>query len=321
MSTKLFNIILLTGIVVSANIPQADAYWIWTPKSKKWINPRYSAKDNPEEQFEWAQNFYKEGNFKRALKEFRKIVQEYPKSSYAPEALFFSGNCFMKLRKYYDAYLEFQKILEKYPGSSRVQDVVKKQVQIANHYFYREDLKILGSKIPRTYEYPIEIYSQIVKNSPYGKYADYAQFYFAESYRLANKFDEAIEAYETLVNRFPQSEYVPESRYKIALSSTVSSSTEVAYTEREREKAISEFEAYMQKNDQMPRVNIARQEMEKLKKKNAEKILGIARLYEKRRKYKAALMYYKDFYRKYADHEKGGMVKNKIDELSQKIDS
>jgi hypothetical protein len=49
------RIILSLLIISFLSIQPAQAYWIWTPKTGKWVNPKNLPKDNPKEQF--AQNF------------------------------------------------------------------------------------------------------------------------------------------------------------------------------------------------------------------------------------------------------------------------
>ena len=36
----------------------AGAYWIWTPESKKWTNPKYAPKESPQEQLNFAKSYY-----------------------------------------------------------------------------------------------------------------------------------------------------------------------------------------------------------------------------------------------------------------------
>ncbi|NQV04760.1 MAG: hypothetical protein HQ532_04595, partial [Candidatus Omnitrophica bacterium] len=70
--------ILMLGVMVVAQ--PAHGFWVWTPESSKWENPKYAAKDTPLEQLEYARTFYEEKNFKLALKEFKKLIKYYPLS-------------------------------------------------------------------------------------------------------------------------------------------------------------------------------------------------------------------------------------------------
>ena len=54
----------------------AWAYWVWTPGTKKFINPKNAVKDSPKEQFDWGMNFYNAKDFQRAATEFEKLGWE-----------------------------------------------------------------------------------------------------------------------------------------------------------------------------------------------------------------------------------------------------
>lgn len=309
---------LIWGCIGALWATQAQAYWIWTPNSGKWTNPKNSVKDSPREQFEWAKTFFDEGDFKRAVREFRKLAEEYPKSSYAPEALYFAAESMLSMKKYYDAYLAYQKVMDKYPGTGRVLSIVEKEMQIANYFFHKEPVGIGKIEIPKDYERCITIYEQVVRNAPFGEHADRAQFFLAESYRLNGQFDQAIEAYNVLLDKYSNSPYGPEARYKIALSSS-GASLDKAYTDEEREKALKKFEEFAEKNGHVPRIDEARKEMAELERKNAQEMFDVAMHYEKIGKYPAAKMYYEDLVQKHPDLDVSQEATKRIELLAKKI--
>ena len=69
----------------------AFGYWIWTPESGRWENPKFAAKDTPEDQLAYAQKFYEAKNLKDSLKEFKKLLRVYPLSKEAPTAQYYVG--------------------------------------------------------------------------------------------------------------------------------------------------------------------------------------------------------------------------------------
>ncbi len=99
---------------------KVQAYWVWTPQSKKWTNPKYSSKDIPKDQFDWGLDFFDRGKYKRAVKEFNKLIKRFPRSKFAAESQFYISECYMNMKKYYRAYLEYQKTIDKYPGSKKL---------------------------------------------------------------------------------------------------------------------------------------------------------------------------------------------------------
>ena len=98
---------------------RAYPYWIWTPKTGKWVNPKTVVKPNPKEQFELAKSFYDEKKYEDAKREFRKLLRQYPKSFEASESQYYLGDTEEAQGNLYEAYQAFQKVIDKYPFSER----------------------------------------------------------------------------------------------------------------------------------------------------------------------------------------------------------
>ncbi|MCX5699572.1 MAG: hypothetical protein NTX01_07735, partial [Candidatus Omnitrophica bacterium] len=69
------RVILSLLIISFLAIQPAQAYWIWTPKSGKWVNPKNLPKDNPKEQFGYAKSFFDNNKYEEAKREFRKLLK------------------------------------------------------------------------------------------------------------------------------------------------------------------------------------------------------------------------------------------------------
>ena len=85
--TLVFSFVFLLGLLIG----DAHAVWMWTPQTRRWVNPKYAAKDTPQAQMEWATGFFEAGEHNRAVKEFLRLVQVYPRSELAPEAQYLAG--------------------------------------------------------------------------------------------------------------------------------------------------------------------------------------------------------------------------------------
>ena len=102
-------------ILVLSYAINAHAYWVWTPESKKWVNPKYAAKDTPEEQLEWALSFFKKSNYPRTIKECKKLIKAFSHSELTPEAQYYIGRAYEEQKEYYKAFLAYQQVVDKYP--------------------------------------------------------------------------------------------------------------------------------------------------------------------------------------------------------------
>src|SRR3989338_7099830 len=114
---KIIMVVLMVFFIFTES---ASAVWMWTPKTKKWENPKYATKDTPKAQFEYALGFFNPGDYKSSQREFKRLIKAYPNSEFAPEAQFYAGLCFQKQEEYYQAFLAYQKVIETYPYSERV---------------------------------------------------------------------------------------------------------------------------------------------------------------------------------------------------------
>ena len=67
----------------------AFAYWIWTPQTGRWINPKYSVKGSPAEQLTFARGLFDAKEYKKAEQEFIKLIHYYRRSKEAAEAQYY----------------------------------------------------------------------------------------------------------------------------------------------------------------------------------------------------------------------------------------
>jgi len=78
--------------------------------------------DNVSDVFQEANSFYFKKDYINAIKYFRKVVNDFPASSYTDNALFGLGSSFFELENYKDAIVAYSQIVEDYPNSSFADD-------------------------------------------------------------------------------------------------------------------------------------------------------------------------------------------------------
>ena len=270
----------------------ASAVWIWAPKTKKWENPKYEAKDTPKAQFEFAMSFFNNSNYSRAQAEFRRLLKAYPNSEFASESQYYAGLCLEKQEKYYEAFQAYQKAIETYPYSERVDNVLEKQYNIGKVFYDGYKLKILGLAIVPSIDKAIEVFGKVVENSAYGKYADSAQFYLGLSYKKMQQYKEAIEAFQKLLDEYSQSKFVEDAKFQIG-QCYMESAPKPAYDQVNTEESIKEFKELLNTSPESEKSSDAGKILDKLKEQKAQSVFSTAKFYEKLRKFKSAQLYYK----------------------------
>jgi len=294
----------------------AFAYWIWTPQTGRWLNPKYAVKANPKEQLEYAKSLLDNKNYDKARVEFEKLIKHFGKSKEAAEAQFFIGACLEKLNKPYDAFKAYDKVIKKYPFSERAEEVVEREYLIADKLFKTQRSKILEAVAGRDYNV-VEILRAVVNNAPYGKYAPVSQYKIGLFYKSVGMFPEAREEFEKVVNDYPQSEWVKAAKYQIALSDS-QSSLKAGYDQSNTKAAVKEFKEFLNVYPDAELSADAQKQLQDLGSKEAENEFNVAKFYEKQKKFEAAKIYYKHVISDYPDSSWANKAVAKLEGLNKK---
>ncbi|MBU1061570.1 MAG: outer membrane protein assembly factor BamD [Candidatus Omnitrophica bacterium] len=311
---KIFISLMIITVIAAQ---PAFAYWIWTPKSGKWENPKYAAKDTPEDQIRYAKTFYEEQNFKVALREFKKLIKYYPLSKEAPEAQYYIGRIMEDLDKPYDAFRSYQKIIDVYPYTELVDEVIEREFKIGESLLSGKRLSVLGPlKIPAK-DKAIEIFKQVADNSPYGKYAPQAIFYAGLGYKDIADYDNAIMMFKELIDKYPNSDLIDKARYQLAECSKLLS-LRPDYDQTPTIAAREEFEDYIEKHPESKMLNEAKDIVNRLKEKEAQNAYNIGQYYESMKIPGSAVIYYRDIIQNYPGTEWAKKAQERLDEIEEK---
>lgn len=314
MKKSAFYILLFSLISVFVVSQTSYAYWIWTPETKKFINPKNTVKDTPKEQFDWAMTFYSAKDYQRAAFEFDKLAKQYEFSDYASKAQYYVGLCYEDMQKYYIAFENYQKAIDNFPHLANTDEVLARQFAIGNIYLEKTNPKILGNDIMAPLDRAVEIFKKVVENAPYGKHAEDAQFKLGEALKRSERYEEAVQAYHKLVEDYPNSKYATKAMYEEAYCA-YRASLRPAYDASATDSAIKTFEKFTDKNKDTNLAQEADKTMKRLKDNVAEKSFKAAEFYESQGKKEAAIIYYQDVIDTYPDSSFIGKAKAKIEAL------
>lgn len=286
-------------IIFSLAVSSAYPFWIWTPKTGKWVNPKNVAKDNPKAQFEYALSFYNEKKLDDASREFKKLLKEYPKSFEASESQYYLGLIEEKRENLYEAYQAYQRVIDKYPFSERIKEIIEKEYAIAEKFMSGQKRKVLGMTLP--VENPaIEVFSKVVDNSTYGPLAPKAQYKLGLVLKGLQRYYEAEDAFNKVISNYPDSEWVEPAKFQIAsCRSAVSRSSD--YDQGATGEAKQKFEEFVREHPDAVLSQEAEGNIAKLKEKEAEASFNTARFYEKQKAYQAAKIYYDNVVNNYPE--------------------
>src|SRR3989338_8632699 len=225
----------------------AFGYWIWTPESGKWENPKYAAKDTPEDQMAYAKKAYDAKNTKDALREFKKLLKYYPLSKEAPTAQYYVGRIMEDMDNLYEAYKAYQKVIDTYPYTELVDDVIEREYKIADAFYAGKKIKIIGKWQMPAKDKAIEIFKAVADNAPYGKYADLAKFKAGLCYKDIQDYNSDILMFKDLIDRYPNSPVIDRARFQLAECSKLLA-VKPAYDQTPTNLARQEFEDFLKKH-------------------------------------------------------------------------
>jgi outer membrane protein assembly factor BamD len=290
------RLLLILVVFLSLSLQPAYPYWIWTPKTGKWVNPKTVAKPSPKEQLELARSFFEVNKLEEAKREFKKLLKVYPKSFEASESQYYLGLIEEKQDNLYEAYKAYQKVIDKYPFSERIKEIVEREYKIGEAFMSGEK-----HKVSALIENPaIEIFNKVVENSTYGPLASAAQYKLGLVLKGLMRYYEAEEAFNKVISNYPDSEWAGASKFQIA-SCRAAVSKGPDYDQGAADEAKGKFEDFVKEHPDAVLSREAEKNIDQIREKEAESRYEIGRFYEKQKAYESAKIYYEEVTGNYSD--------------------
>jgi len=325
-------ILIVTFIAASAGFVPAYAYhndelsslfsptafWVWTPETNKWINPKYGVKDTPKEQLEVGLSFYEAKDYKEAQREFRKLIKHYPRARQAPEAQYHIGLCFSEQGEVFRAFKEYQIVIDKYPFSELAVTIVQKQYDIGMQLLENANNrnKFIDALAGADYNV-IDVFKAVIKNAPYGDLAAPSQYKIGLYLQEKRLYQEARDEFEKVINDYSDSEWAKAAKYQIALVDA-ERSTDAQYDQKITQAAVEEFDEFVEMYPDAELSKQAKKQIYRLREKEAENSYVVAQFYEKQKNYKAAKIYYQAVVDDFKDSSWASRSLKKIREMNEK---
>ncbi len=307
---------LLLVVFLGLSLKPAYSYWIWTPKTGKWVNPKSVAKPTPKEQFDFAKSFYEEKKYDDARREFKKLIKTYPKALEAAESQYHLGLVGEAEGNLYEAYQAYQKLIDKYPFSERIQEVIEREYKIGERFMAGEKRKNLGVVLP--VENPaVEIFTRVIDNSSYGPLASKAEYQLGLVLKSLSRYYEAEDAFNKVISNYPDSEWIEAAKFQIA-SCRAAISRGSDYDQGATQEAKEKFEEFVSEHPEAVLSRDAEKKIGQLKDKEAEANYNIAVFYEKQKAHEAAKIYYNDTITHYPDTIWAAKAMEKLQILEKK---
>jgi len=279
-----------------------------------WVRTR--AKD----QLEVAQQGFDTRKYGLSLKAARRTVNVWPFSDYAPQAQYLIGRCHEAREQDEAAFKAYQKLIERYPKIPNYDEVILRQMAIANRYLAGQWFKAF-TYIPffPSMDKTIKLYEQVINNGPYSEVAPVAQINIGRAHekKFVADYPEAARAYEKAADKYADRKEGVDALYEVG-ESYFKQASKAEYDQSVAAQSIATFTDFMTLHSADKRVPKAQQRIDELKTEQARGSYEIARFYEKRSKWDGAVIYYNavvETLKERPDSPLAGEARRRIDDI------
>lgn len=161
---------------------------------------------------------HKLGDYDRAMKVYQRLLKKDPQNIYASAAHMGLGECYEYQGNYRQALREYKKVIDDYPKGTRTH-AAKLKVEIFSNNprplleIYTQEYKYWRSG---QYEKALEKCREILKKHPKSHLAGNAQYFIAFMYDYnLNNPEQALKEYQKLLEKYPESRWIKAAKQQI----------------------------------------------------------------------------------------------------------
>jgi outer membrane protein assembly factor BamD len=273
---------------------------------------------NANELFAQAEAAEKDGQRSRAIKIYKRMVKKYPRSNLAPEATFRAGKLTEEQGDYLRAAPIYRGLMENYPQTRHFQEAIESQFRIGEILLNGKKRKILGVPVGSTLDEAVEIFAAIVRSAPYGRYTARAQFDIGRAREKEGSADLAIEAYQSVVEKFPNDPLAVDAQYQIGYI-WFAATRSGTYDPDAADRARTAFQDFLFRFPKSEKAAQARENLALLDHRLTKGSLEIAKFYDKAKNYRAAVLNYNEVIRQQPGSPESAIAKTRIEQLRSKV--
>ena len=273
---------------------------------------------NANELFSQAEAAAQNGDRKRAIKIYKHLVKRYPRSNVAPEATFRAAKLTEEQGNLIRAAAIYRGLMETFPQTPHFQEAIEAQFRIGEILLDQKKKKLLGVPVGSTMDDAAEIFAAIVRSAPYGRYTARAQYDIGRARENQGSNDLAIDAYQSVVEKFPNDPLAVDAQYQIGYM-WLAAARAGTYDPDAADRARTAFQDFLFRYPKSEKAAQARENLALLDHRLVKGSLEIAKYYDKAKNYRAAVLYYNEVIRQQPGSPESTMAKTRIEQLRSKV--
>jgi outer membrane protein assembly factor BamD len=264
-----------------------------------------------------AEALEKAGNYHRAAVAYYTLTRKFPRSGAAAQAQVKAADMAFAGGDYDHAYALYSEYLSKYPKGEQFDEALEGMYNIGQKFLEGARRELFGVKTFPSMARAQQIFENIVKTAPFSKWAPLAEFYAGQALEKQGQQDSAIADYNEVISRYPTDPAAADAQYQIGYVYLVQSRT--AYDNAAAEKAQEAFEDFLARYPTSEKAPQAQDNIKALQTHENSGAIQIAKFYDKKKNYKAAVIYYNEVIQEQPGTDEAKAAQARIDALKAKV--
>ena len=237
----------------------------------------------------------KSARFDRAIRRYRLLVNRsvFLRGEEVPKIHFCLAKLLQRRKRLRQAFNAYQILITRYPSAKYFNAAIAEQTRIANFYLEKPDSAFMRVLMSNG-ETAQRMYESILLSAPFGRYASLVQFNLCLAHERQGHVYDAVQGYQTLFEKYPDSKLASHAQYQIACIHMRVGLSKYSQDLSVLSKAIDAFHDYLSQYPETRYKAKILENIETIKAKLAENIYRIATFYDHRHDYKSAYIYYNE---------------------------
>ncbi len=279
--------------------------------------------ETAENGYQECRDLYKGRDFDRAITGFESFLRKYPNSDLASNAQYWLAECYYAKDDFRKAKREFERVLENYPGSRKTPSANRK-ILMSGQKLAQQDAELKLKQVydrlyvmyqKKDYRGAISGFKAFVEKYPTSRFTPNAYYWIAESYYAAADYQDGVykntlinlrhakNYFELVIRKFPANEKAIDARTKVGKVEMITHYVKArkAYLVKDYTEAIKNFKIYL---NRFPNTYLAA---------NCRYWAGIC--YFDQKQYQRAIAELKRVQKDYSKHHKAKDAGSKIEEI------
>ena len=288
--------ILAAFVFIDAKVSYAK--WVWSSETS-WTDPEQLPRETTDQRFRYAVALFVNREYISAIGIFKDIINNNPGSELAGESQLNIGKAYYLVGDYKNAFKAYEHMIEQDPGTRRLHEILEKEFQVGVAQMERDE------------NGAVRVFESIIERNPLGFIAADSQVKIADCYYQLRQFDEAEASYLSVMENYPNSEWVPYAQFRIPYCKL----SNIRIQERNYDLLSGSregFEIYLANNPQGALADTTKEIIGEIDIAMAERDYKVGEFYLRSKRPDAGLIYFESVIKDYPNTEWAARAEEKI---------